>query len=205
LAKSNFKRGIDSIIKRSTQEKNKILDDEEKINFINKGIAAFLIKLSSVSTAKSEELFVGSLHHVISDLERIGDYAQNFIEESQELIEKNVNFSEAAMVEIENMSNEIILMYDLAIEILMNEDIKKLKYIAEVEERVDGMKKRYGDNHIQRLNAGSCSIDSGAYFYAVISGLERIADHLTNIAFSIRSPSGSQREAMAVIAKGQRF
>ncbi|MDR1939835.1 MAG: Na/Pi cotransporter family protein [Clostridiales bacterium] len=201
LAKANFIRGVESIIKRDVRQKEEILDDEERINFINKGIAAFLIKLSSVSTAKSEELFVGSMHHVISDLERIGDYAQNFAEETEEIIKKDIRFSDVAVGEIESMYKKIIPMYDAAVEILMNDDVKKLNYVSEVEDQIDLMKKVYGDNHIKRLTAGDCTVDSGAYFYAVISGLERIADHLTNIAFSIRSPSGSQREAMAILAK----
>ena len=65
-------------------------------------------------------------------------------------------------------------------------------------------KRLLGNNHIARLNAGGCSVEGGTHFYSMISALERIADHLTNIAFSIKSPSGSQREAMEKIAEEQR-
>ncbi|MDR2046625.1 MAG: Na/Pi cotransporter family protein [Clostridiales bacterium] len=200
LARENLKRGITALLTRAVSDKDKILKDEETINFINKGVAAFLIKLSSVSTAKSEELFIGSLHHVISDVERIGDYAQNFIEEAEKIIEKRVIFSDAALKEINAMYEKVLVMYDAAIDILISGDIKKLSFVARVEDEVDEMKRTFGDNHVGRLNEGGCSVESGAYFYAVISGLERVADHLTNIAFSIKSPSGSQREAMEILA-----
>lgn len=201
LAKKNFKIGVESILKNDVSKKDELLKDEAKINFINKGIAAFLIKLSSVSTAKSEEIFFGSLHHVISDIERIGDYAQNFIEETEEIRQSKIVFSDEAIAEIQSMYEIILNMYDAAVDILMTENVEKLHEIAETEDKVDEMKKSFGKNHIRRLNLGSCSVDSGAYFYAVISGLERIADHLTNIAFSVRSPSGSVREAMDAVAK----
>jgi phosphate:Na+ symporter len=201
LAKKNLVRGVNSVLKRDTSEKEIVFSDEEKINFINKGIAAFLIKLSSVSTAKSEEVYIGSLHHVISDIERIGDYAQNFIEETDEIIGKRVVFSQSAIDEIKAMYKKVIVMYDMAVDILLTGDTKKFGIVSGVEDEVDEMKKTFGNNHIKRLNEGSCSVDSGAYFYAVISGLERVADHLTNIAFSIKSPSGSEREAMAAVAR----
>ncbi|MDR3263470.1 MAG: Na/Pi cotransporter family protein [Clostridiales bacterium] len=204
LAKENLVKSIGCLLKLNTFAKDKIFQDEERINFINKGIAAFLIKLSSVSTSKSEEVFIGSLHHVISNIERIGDYAQNFVEETEEIIEKNISFSEAALREIKIMYEKIIEMYDAAIDVFMTEDVSKLGFVAAIEDEVDDMKKNFGTNHIKRLNDRNCKVDTGAYFYAVISGLERVADHLTNIAFSIKSPSGSQREAMAIIAKEQK-
>jgi phosphate:Na+ symporter len=201
LARTNLSRGINAILKRTAADKDKILKDEESINFINKGIAGFLIKLSSVSTAKSEELFIGSLHHVISDLERIGDYAQNFVEEAENMTAKNIAFSDAANDEIRAMYEKIDVMFDAAIDILMSNDASKFEFVGKTEDEVDEMKRVFGDNHVQRLNEGNCSVETGVYFYALISGMERVADHLTNIAFSIKSPSGSQREAMAALAK----
>jgi phosphate:Na+ symporter len=201
LSKLNFTRGVKSIIAGDLSAKKEIFREEAEINFVNKKIAAFLIKLSSVSSTASEEQFIGSLHHVISDIERIGDYAQNFIEETEKILEKKIIFTDAALKEIENMYDKILVMFDVALDILMTNDVKKFNEVATLEDEVDEMKRTYGDNHIKRLNEGNCSVDSGAYFYAVISGLERIADHLTNIAFSIKSPSGSQREAMEMVAK----
>jgi phosphate:Na+ symporter len=201
VARTNLTRGINAILKRSAADKDRILKDEETLNFINKGIAGFLIKLSSVSTAKSEELFIGSLHHVISDIERIGDYAQNFVEEAENMLGKGIFFSEAANGEIRTMYEKIAVMFDASIEILMTGDVTKFDFIGRMEDEVDEMKRVFGDSHVARLNEGSCSVETGVYFYALIAGLERVADHLTNIAFSIKSPSGSQREAMAAVAK----
>jgi len=84
-----------------------------------------------------------------------------------------------------------------------NRDENALAEISELESEVDMLKRVLGNNHIMRLNSGNCSVECGTHFYAIISALERVADHLTNVAFSIKSPSGSQIEAMEKIAKEQ--
>jgi phosphate:Na+ symporter len=70
-----------------------------------------------------------------------------------------------------------------------------------LEEEIDGMKTTLADAHIRRLNAGECAVEEGEYFYAVLTELERVADHLTNIAFTIRSYTGSQSEAFRKIGE----
>ncbi len=95
-------------------------------------------------------------------------------------------------------------MFDEAMYIFQNNDVGRLNGFANMEQELDMIKRTLGDNHIARLNAGGCSVESGTHFYSIISALERIGDHLTNIAFSIKSPSGSQREAMEKINEEQK-
>ena len=108
------------------------------------------------------------------------------------------------MDELEDMYDKVTAMFDEAMYIFANNAVDRLKGFSDREAEVDMTKRLLGNNHIARLNAGGCSVESGTHFYSVISALERIADHLTNIAFSIKSPSGSQREAMEKIAEEQR-
>ena len=113
-------------------------------------------------------------------------------------------FSQIALDELEDMYDKVMAMFDEAMFIFENNAVGKLNDFASRENEVDMTKRILGNNHIQRLNAGECTVESGTYFYSLISALERIADHLTNIAFSIKSPSGSQREAMEKIAEEQK-
>ncbi len=203
LAKENLDRGFNAIVNASLSERAQILQTEEKINFVNKGVARYLIKMSSLSLPRSDEKLVGSLHHVIGDIERIGDHAENFLEEAQEMQENGITFSDDAMDELNNMYQKVRFMFERSMYVFENRDETALAEISELESEVDMLKRVLGNNHIMRLNSGNCSVECGTHFYAIISALERVADHLTNVAFSIKSPSGSQIEAMEKIAREQ--
>ncbi len=204
MAKTNLKRSMSALLTGDISEGAKIRKDEQKINFVNLGVAKYLIKLASESLTRSDEKFVGSLHHVVSDIERIADHSVNFIEEAEAMSESDNAFTEDALAELEGMYDKVMAMFDEAMNIFDNSDVAKLNDFSSREQEIDMLKAILGNNHIQRLNAGGCTAESGTHFFAIISALERIADHLTNIAFSIKSPSGSQREAMEKIAEEQR-
>ncbi len=204
MAKSNLKRAMTAVLTSDLGEREAVLKDEERINYINKGVAKYLIKLSSQSLSRTDEKFVGSLFHVINDMERIADYAKNFFDDISEMVENDCAFTQQAIDELEDMYAKVMAMFDSAMYIFANNAVGKLNELAEREREIDMTKRLLGNNHIARLNAGGCSVEGGTHFYSMISALERIADHLTNIAFSIKSPSGSQREAMEKIAEEQR-
>ena len=204
LAKANLKRSMTAVLQLDLSELEAAQKDEERINYINKGMAKYLIKLSSASLSRADEKLVGSLFHVVNDIERIGDYSINFMEDAQGMIDGDCTFTQEARDELEDMYDKVMAMFDEAMYIFANNDVSKLNEFAAREDEIDMMKRLLSDNHIARLNAGGCSVESGTHFYSIISALERIADHLTNIAFSIKSPSGSQREAMEKIAEEQK-
>lgn len=204
MAKTNLKRAMTAVLTQDLSELEAVEKDEQKINFINKGVAKYLIKLTSQSLTRSDEKFVGSLYHVIDDIERIADHAKNFMEDAREMSEGGCEFTPDALDELEDMYDKVMAMFDEAMYIFENNVVGKLKDFSEREEDIDMTKRLLGNNHIVRLNSGGCSVESGTHFYSIISALERIADHLTNIAFSIKSPSGSQREAMEKIAQEQK-
>ena len=117
---------------------------------------------------------------------------ENFLEQAEEMEKENVDFSEAAVAELAQMYNKVDNMFDLSVHAFSHRDYIVLERIASIEEEVDAMKDSLGASHIERLNSGDCAVERGTYFFAAISGLERIADHLINIAFSIKNPTGSQ-------------
>lgn len=203
MAKENLDRGFNAIVTNSLADREKIVQAEEKINYINKGVARYLIKMASLNLPHRDEKLVGTLHHVIGDLERIGDHAENFLEEAQSMQENAVTFSDDAMDELVNMYQKVQFMFDRSIYVFEYRDQTALGEISGLENEVDMLKRVLGNNHIMRLNSGNCSVECGTHFYAIITALERVADHLTNVAFSIKSPSGSQKEAMEKIAREQ--
>ncbi|MDR2201221.1 MAG: Na/Pi cotransporter family protein [Clostridiales bacterium] len=186
IAKNNLDRSIGALLSGDLKDKDKIARDERRLNFINKGIAGFLIKISALSLNMGDEKLVGSLHHVISDIERIGDHAENFFEEAETMKERGVTFSSEAEAELKAMYETVSLAFEKSGDVFRYRDLKGIKDVDVLEAKVDAMKTEFQNNHIARLNAGNCSVESGSHFYAVISELERVADHLVNIAYSIR-------------------
>ena len=192
LAKENLELSVGALIKGDYINRQKLEKNESHINRIYHGVVAYLIKLASTSLSEHDEKLVGAYHHVISDLERIGDHAENFAEQAEEMQKENVTFSDAANAELLQMYNKVMNMYDLSLHAFEHRDYVVLSRISAIENEVDEMKDDLGVSHIERLNRGDCAVERGTYFFALISAMERIADHLVNVAYSIKNPTGSQ-------------
>lgn len=191
LANENLERSFDVIFLKDKTKIDKVYEVEEHINFMNNALTKYLIKLSSLVNS-DEEKIIGSYFHVLNDIERIGDHAENFLEVGIKLIENNLSFSKEGEEEVKTMYSKVLAMYDLAIEGF--DDIKKnhLKELDKYEQQLDDMKDDLSSSHFDRLADGKCSIEMGDMFYSIISGLERVGDHLVNVGYSIFNPTGSQ-------------
>jgi phosphate:Na+ symporter len=190
-ARINLDRAYGAITSGDLSERDRIRRDEQKINFINRGVTGYLVKLASLSLPQADDKLVGSLYHVVSDIERIGDHAENFLEDAEAMQKSGAKFSAQALGELNEMYGLITRMFTHAVSAFERRDSAPLKTVAELEAQTDAMKRDLEHRHIDRLNKGECSVESGTYFYALISEMERVADHLTNIAFSIKNPNGS--------------
>ncbi len=177
----------------SAEYNDLICKNEKIIDFTNKKLTNFLINLSAAIHG-SDEKIVGAYFHVLNDLERIGDHAENFHEIGLEMINKNISFSEHALKEIMNMRDSVMKMFVISIDTFESLQKEKLLDLNKLEEGVDAMKKAYIAGHFARLAEGNCSLDVSPYYSSVINGLERVADHLVNVGYSIVNPTGSQKE-----------
>ncbi len=191
LAKTNLILAKDALINYDVNSDELLERNEADINMLNKEIASYLIKISSLNISASDEKLVGTLHHVINDIERIGDHAENFMELATAILQENAELSEDAVAELKNMFEKVIDMFTKGLSIVETRNKAGLKEIASLENEIDGLKTLYGDHHIRRLHEQKCTVEGGTYFYDIITELERVADHVTNIAFSIDSPTGT--------------
>ena len=191
LAKENLSLSINALLTNEYVNRDKIARNEAKINYTYHAVARYLIKLASLSLSETDEKLVGAYHHVITNIERIGDHAENFVEQADKMSGEGIDFSEIAVAELTQMHNKVSNMFDLAMHAFEHRDYEVLSRISEIEEEVDAMKKNLSKSHIERLNKGDCAVERGTYFAAVISALERIADHLINVSYSIKNPTGS--------------
>ena len=193
LAEENTVLSFQAMQTGSSEKGAQITENEAIIDFTNGALTTFLIKLSAhVDT--SGEAVIGSYFHVLNDLERIGDHAQNFYEISQEMRQKELVYSEDAKNEIRGMCDTVLAMFAVAKDAFKNLNRKCLPELTDFENRVDGMKKDLTNRHYARLTEGSCSVTHSPYYCSTIMGLERVADHLVNVGYSIQNPTGSQKE-----------
>ncbi len=176
----------------SSEQGEVITKNEATIDFTNSALTKFLINLSG-SVDQSDERIIGSYFHVLNDLERIGDHAENFYEIAIEMSGKNLDFSDKAKGEIKNMRTNVMQMFDIAKDAFENLNREKLPQLTNLENQVDGEKKDLIANHFARLADGNCNVDVSPYYSSVVLGLERVADHLVNVGYSIMNPTGSQK------------
>ena len=170
-----------------------IKSNEAIIDFTNSALTKFLIKLSGVSS-QSDERIIGSYFHVINDLERIGDHAENFYEIGEEMRGKKIEFSPVAKEEIKRMRGKVMQMLYISKDAFENLNKSRLAGLTLLENEVDEMKKELIADHFSRLADGGCSMEVSPYFSSAVSGLERVADHLVNVGYSIVNPVGSQKD-----------
>lgn len=196
LARENLEKSFESICGDSEKYGAEILETEKTINFTNNTLTKFLIKLSSLVDTNSEKT-VGSYFHVLNDVERIGDHAENFHEIGAEMKAKGLNFSDVALTELKEMSGKVLKMFEIASEAFDDMNSTRLGELTSLENEVDELKRELSFRHYARLTEGSCKIEHSPYFSSMVGGLERVADHLVNVGYSILNPTGSQSEARA--------
>ncbi len=194
LVEENTSLSFTAMDESSAEYNEKIRRNEEIIDFTNSALTAFLIKLSATVDA-SDETLIGSYFHVLNDLERIGDHAENFHEIGVEMIGRKIAFSDKALGGINEMRSAVMKMFAISKNAFETLHKDELSALAELEESVDAMKKDLIAKHFARLAEGNCSVDVSPYYSSVIVGLERVADHLVNVGYSIVNPIGSQKAA----------
>ena len=192
LVEENINLSFEAMEKGSLVSGERIKGNERIIDFTNGELTKFLIKLST-GASETDEKIIGSYFHVLNDLERIGDHAENFYEIGEEMSTKSIKFSDTAKADINKMSVTVLSMLDIAKDAFENLNKNKLSELTALENVVDGMKSDLTASHYSRLAEGNCSIEVSPYYSSAVLGLERVADHLVNVGYSIVNPVGSQK------------
>jgi len=189
LVEENIRCSLSSIDGNPIENAEKIMANEEAIDFTNGALTKFLIKLSACVDGRDEQK-IGAYFHVLNDLERIGDHAENFHEIGQEMLGKKLAFSDIALSDIKQMYGTVIAMIAIAKEAFDMESPAHLPDLKELENQTDEMKRAFSAKHFSRLSEGNCSLEASPYYTSAITGLERVADHIVNVGYSICNPVG---------------
>jgi phosphate:Na+ symporter len=187
IVNENLKLSIESFFEVSEKKTEKVLETEITVDFLSDEIIKCLIDFGGEDLPEHDLKILGSLHHVIIDLERISDHAENIAEYCMTLSEKKIQMSPEGIEELRSMCEGVINVMNTSLDIFNNRDLQLLEMFNPLEEDVDRMEETFVNNHIKRLHGKSCDPQAGVIFTNMISDLERVADHATNIAYSIQS------------------
>ena len=181
-AVDSVKYATEGILNYSEEEIDKTFAMEKKVNQIQRRLLDFLVKLSKEPLSEDERNKVTNLIYGVNDIERISDHGENIAELGKNLIKEKLTFSEHAQDEIKEISNLAINNFKDSMKCLEEINLELRKRVHENEKQVDLLEIGYRNHHLQRLNEGRCTVDSGVIYFDILANLERISDHSKNIA-----------------------
>ncbi len=194
LAKDNLLKSMDALCKLDQEKIKEVYEQEKYIDYLNQEITDYLVQISGLDIPMADGKMVGGLFHVVNDIERIGDHAENFADSAKRRCEKEIPFSEKALKQMQEMTEMVLQQLDYAFNMFSNQSLAYMREILRLEDAVDEKEKRLRKAHIKRLTKGKCTPEAGVLYSEVISGLERVGDHATNIAFALRPENQEEFE-----------
>lgn len=181
----NLTTALSGLLTKDENQIAEVYETEKAINYLNREITNYLVSANQHSLPIDDRKALASLFHVVNDIERIGDHAENVADFAKQMIEDKLQFSEEAVDEIQQVSVVVQKLLTYSIEMFEKRSRKHLDEILEFENSVDTMEHQFQQNHVVRLTKNECDAETGMIFSDLLSNLERVADHGTNIAFSI--------------------
>ncbi len=192
MALTNLNLSMEAFFDGDEEKITRVYETEKQIDFLSHELTDYLVKINQLQLPVVDAKRIGGLFHVVSDIERIGDHAENIADFAVKCKNENLGFTKKASKEIQEMHKKAAVIVEEAMEMFLTMDEKNLPDILQLEENIDLMERELQQNHVKRMAKGKCSPMSGIIFTDLVTGLERVADHATNIAFSIldKDPEG---------------
>ena len=189
LARDNFETSAHALINRSNKDLDKVMENEEIINYLNHHITSYLVKLNALDITDSDSDYIARVFHAINDIERVGDHAINLAEAAQHNIGEGLKFSDPAREELNQLCGSVVTLLERSMAAFDNQSLSdnEAKELSDLEEHIDDLTLECQDSHIFRLNRKECNTEAGMLYLNTITDFERVGDHAINIAFLARS------------------
>ena len=189
LARDNFETSAHALINRSDKDLDKVMENEDVINYLNHHITSYLVKLNALDITDSDSDYIARVFHAINDIERVGDHAINLAEAAQHNIGEGLKFSDPAREELNQLCGSVVTLLERSMAAFDNQSLSdnEAKELSDLEEHIDDLTLECQDSHIFRLNRKECNTKAGMLYLNTITDFERVGDHAINIAFLARS------------------
>ena len=185
LAGENLNRAMNALITLDEEDINEVYAVEKNINFLNHAITNYLVKINQTTLPIEDLKSIGALFHVVNDIERIGDHAENVADSAKLRKEQDITISKEAQIEMGEMLEMVNKIYQYSVEMFAHGKVEHMQDIIKLEEAIDEKERELQKAHVERLKKNECTPEAGMIFSDIASGLERVADHSNNIAFAI--------------------
>ena len=183
----NVKKSIEAIITGRLEEIEEVYKVEKTIDAMEKMLTEYLIKIDNLSLTEHQKRVVNDLFYSVSDIERVGDHAENLAESAEYLVNRELNFSDTGIEDLKEISKNVFKAFEYAIEARKTCNMEAVRKVSQYEDQVDSMEEDLREKHINRLSSGECAPSAGVIFLDIISNLERISDHAYNLAGYIKN------------------
>ena len=162
-----------------------VVANEDEIDKYEDRLGTYLVQLSTRQLMEKDSNEIGMFLHMIGDFERISDHAVNLTEVSQEMHDKKISFSDAAKAEIRVFSNALSEILNNAFDAFLNENLEEARLVEPLEEVIDAIEADIRARHVERLKEGTCTIELGFVLSDLLTNMERVSDHCSNIAATL--------------------
>lgn len=194
LASENLDRSMNALITLDQDDIDEVFEVEKNIDYLSHAITNYMVKINQSTLPLEDKRKLGALFHVVNDVERIGDHAENFAEAALQRKDTGVVFSKEAQSELGHMQEKVDQVLHYAIGMFAEGKEEYMPNVNTLEKEIDIMERQLQRAHVNRLTRNECTPEAGMIFSDVISGLERIGDHATNIAYSVIAPPNEEEE-----------
>lgn len=185
MAFDNLNLAVNCLLTDDLESSKQVYQTEKYIDFLNERISNYLVNINQNTLPLADASMISAYFHVVNDIERIGDHAENIAEVIVQFRENDIHFSKKSTEELQEMMELVNRILSYSLDMFVTGNTAHMQEVSDIEDQIDQMERDLQKAHIRRLNKGKCSAQAGIYFSDIISGLERVSDHATNIAFSL--------------------
>ncbi len=183
----NTREAVEALLMNNQEKADRVLEAEKVIDTHQKLITEYLIKINNLSLTEKQHYVVNNLFHTVSNIERVGDHAENLADLAHEKIKDKIYLSEEAYQELQEICDKAVSSFEYAILARESEDMEFVRKVEKLEDEVDDLKDGLRQQHIDRLSKGICTSENGVIFIDALINLERISDHSLNIVNYVES------------------
>ena len=187
IALKSLKAAISAVNTKSMEDIETVAKCEKTLDDMQEALTKFLIKVDNLSLSESQKKHINNLFNMVTDIERVGDHADNISENAKYMIDNNLEFSDLGKEDLAEISKYSIEAFEIALNASAGDALRAVRKVNKLEDKVDMLEDEFREKHIERLSKGDCHPQSGIAFLDIISNLERISDHATNIVGYVKS------------------
>jgi len=203
IANENLVLATEALFEKDAKKIKRTLENEKVVDYLNLRITSRLAEMNRMKLSAQEANRVSNMLIILSDIERIGDHAENIAEYAEVMLSEGLSFSPRAQEELQTLSQAVNNFTAQTLDIYQNQISNRAKEVNDAEQEVDDLTAKYEKNHIERLKNEQCVPEVGVIFTAITNDLERCADHALNIALSV--PASKETDKKTAVRSSKKY